>query len=202
MKFKNEEAIQSGIDWIVNKHSSTNHTYGNFGTPYEFHLYLTSKEFDKYSDVLDGVWVKDPLVYAPLATDFKEGVYLACWGHDLIEDTRTSYNEAVKVLGRGVADIIYAVTNDKGRNRYERAGEKYYRGIAETPGATFVKLCDRLANLKYSALTRSKMMNVYQREQESFLKHIKYNEDWQRYIPMLVEIDGILSAADPVQNDV
>jgi hypothetical protein len=52
-------------------------------------------------------------------------------------------------LDEGAADIIYAVTNDKGKNRKERAGVKYYEGIRKTPGAVFVKLCDRIANVQY-----------------------------------------------------
>ena len=37
------------------------------------------------------------------------------------------------------AEIVYALTNDKGRTRKERAGEHYYAGIRETPYAPFVK---------------------------------------------------------------
>jgi hypothetical protein len=43
----------------------------------------------------------------------------ACWGHDTIEDTRTSYNDAANHLGKDAADIVYAVTNEKGKNRAE-----------------------------------------------------------------------------------
>ena len=38
---------------------------------------------------------------------------LACWGHDLIEDTRVSYNDVKGQLGEEAADIIYALTNEK-----------------------------------------------------------------------------------------
>ena len=79
-----------------------------------------------------------------------EEIGIACWGHDLIEDTRVSYNDCVKALGEIPASIIYAVSNEKGKNRKERANDKYYAGIRETPGALFVKLCDRIANVQYS----------------------------------------------------
>ena len=47
---------------------------------------------------------------------------LATWGHDLIEDTRVSYNDVMNHLGQEASDIVFAVTNDKGKNRQERAG--------------------------------------------------------------------------------
>ena len=95
-------------------------------------------------------------------------IELACWGHDLIEDTRTSYNDCKEVLGNHIADIIYAVSNEKGKNRKERANSKYYSGIIHTPFATFVKLCDRIANVQYSKLTKSKMFEMYEKENIEF----------------------------------
>ena len=93
---------------------------------------------------------------------------LACWGHDLIEDTRVSYNDVKDHLGQEAADIIYALTNEKGKNRKERANDKYYEGIRNTKGAVFVKLCDRIANVQYSKMTGSRMFEMYKKENESF----------------------------------
>jgi len=93
----------------------------------------------------------------------------AAWGHDLIEDTRVSYNDVKEHLGQEAADIIYAVTNEKGKNRKERANEKYYEGIRNTPGAVFVKLCDRIANVQYSKMTGSRMFEMYKKENDSFI---------------------------------
>jgi len=93
----------------------------------------------------------------------------AAWGHDLIEDTRVSYNDVKEQLGQEAADIIYAVTNEKGKNRKERANEKYYEGIRNTPGAVFVKLCDRIANVQYSKMTGSRMFEMYKKENDSFI---------------------------------
>jgi (p)ppGpp synthase/HD superfamily hydrolase len=93
----------------------------------------------------------------------------ASWGHDLIEDTRVSYNDVKTELGEEVADIIYAVTNDKGKHRKERAGDKYYEGIRSTPGAVFVKLCDRIANVQYGKMTKSRMFEMYKKENDEFV---------------------------------
>ena len=94
---------------------------------------------------------------------------MACWGHDLIEDTRTSYNDVNSKLGVHVADIVYAVSNEKGKNRKERANDKYYEGIRETLGAVFVKLCDRIANVQYSKMTKSRMFEMYKKENIDFM---------------------------------
>jgi (p)ppGpp synthase/HD superfamily hydrolase len=98
----------------------------------------------------------------------RDACLLATWGHDLIEDTRVSYNDVKDQLGQEVAEIVYALTNEKGKNRKERGGVKYYEGIRQTPGAAFVKLCDRIANVQYSKMTKSRMFEMYKKEQEDF----------------------------------
>ena len=74
------------------------------------------------------------------------------------------------------AEIVYALTNDKGRTRAERAGERYYKGIRETPYAPFVKLADRRANFTYSCRkagsANEHMRKVYQQELPHFLEAI------------------------------
>lgn len=96
----------------------------------------------------------------------------ACWGHDLIEDTRASYNDVKSKLGSNAADIVYAVSNEKGRNRAERGNSKYYEGIRNTSGAIFVKMCDRIANVQYSKMTKSRMFEMYKEENLHFLKSV------------------------------
>jgi (p)ppGpp synthase/HD superfamily hydrolase len=100
----------------------------------------------------------------------------AAWGHDLIEDCRVSYNDVKHVLGQEAADIVYAVTNEKGKNRNERANEKYYEGIRNTPGAVFVKLCDRIANVQYSKMTGSRMFEMYRKENDNFVVKLGYDD--------------------------
>lgn len=144
----------SKIDWIIERHTSTNHMYDSY-IPYRFHLQMVVEAYKKFKHLL-------------LEKDL-EDIELACWAHDTIEDTRVSYNQVKEVLGERVADIVYALTNEKGKNRKERANSKYYEGIVNTPGATFVKLCDRIANVQYSIVTGSRMFEMYKRENENFL---------------------------------
>ena len=110
-------------------------------------------------------------------TSFRDDVILAAWGHDLIEDTRTSYNDVREVLGHTPAEIIYAVSNEKGKTRKERANDKYYQGIRSTPGAVFVKLCDRIANVQYSKMSGSRMFEMYKKENSNFIQQLGWFGD-------------------------
>ncbi len=142
--------------WCIEQHEKTNHFYDSY-LPYEFHLRMVVNACKQFIDIPQRQWSE---------------LEVACWGHDLIEDTRVSYNDCKEVLGEYVADIIYAVSNEKGKNRKERANEKYYDGIRNTEGAVFVKLCDRIANVQYSKMTGSKMFEMYKKENPSFIDRL------------------------------
>lgn len=111
-------------------------------------------------------------------------ILFGAYMHDSIEDARLTYND-VTALARMMmdeaqaymaAEIVYALTNEKGRTRAERANAKYYEGIRATPYAPLCKMADRLANVSYSVEHRSDknsgMRDVYGRENAHFLASI------------------------------
>lgn len=149
--------IEKAMDYAIQCHTDTNHTYN--GKPYHIHLKMVYDYGCKFSTLL-----KPNKIETALA---------ACWVHDTIEDCRQTYNDVAKMLGKEIAEIAYAVTNEKGKTREERANEKYYEGIRNTPAATFVKLCDRLANVDYSRQSNSRMLEVYRKEFENFKSKLK-----------------------------
>ena len=153
--------------WCIEQHAKTNHYYDKY-LPYEFHLRMVVQVAEKFIGLIgpdtDG------------KVNFRNSVKKACWGHDLIEDCRVSYNDVKTQLGEEVADIIYAVTNEKGKTRKERANDKYYEGIRETPGAVFVKLCDRIANVQYSKMSKSYMYEVYRKELDEFIVKLGWDD--------------------------
>ena len=59
-------------------------------------------------------------------------VLFGAYFHDSIEDARLTYNDVMKIAKKLMSDeqaflateIVYALTNEKGRNRHERANEK------------------------------------------------------------------------------
>ena len=169
--------MKDKILWCIEQHKNTNHFYDTY-LPYEFHLRMVAQVAVDFIYLLKD---KEKIEYIE--------VQLACYGHDLIEDTRVSYNDVKEALGEYAADIVYAVSNEKGKTRKERANEKYYEGIRNTSGATFVKLCDRIANVQYSKLTKSNMFEKYKTENEQFAKSL-YNEDYQ---PMFDYLDKLFA---------
>jgi (p)ppGpp synthase/HD superfamily hydrolase len=183
------------IEWILEQHSSTNHMYDKY-LPYEFHLRMVNYVGEKFKHLLDNT--KDYYTGEPYRGPKQEQVtllqacMLATWGHDLIEDTRVSYNDVKEHLGQEAADIIYAVTNEKGKNRKERANDKYYEGIRNTPGAVFVKLCDRIANVQYSKMTGSRMFEMYKKENDGFIVQLGWDDtNTHPYFEMFVYLTNL-----------
>ena len=147
-------------------HQSVNQTYAGI-LPYGFHLDMVVEGVRNYGYL---VCVREEDVL-PL--------FFAAYYHDSIEDARLTYNDVLRLAM--ATEIVYALTNDKGRTRAERAGEKYYQGIRETPYAPFVKLCDRLANITYSCTGEgnkgTRMKEVYKGEMPHFLPAINPHSD-------------------------
>ena len=172
-------------------HQETNHKYSGY-LPYGFHLNMVASYVAKYGYL---VAENDADVLT---------LFAASYLHDSIEDARLSYNDVVKLVKNLktegetldnnaknsfetlVPDIVYALTNEKGRTREERANEKYYKGIRETRFAPFVKMCDRLANVCYSKIfpRKSRMLNVYRQEHSHFMDSIG-----KKTIPKEMEIE-------------
>jgi (p)ppGpp synthase/HD superfamily hydrolase len=170
--------------WCIDQHKNTNHWYDQY-LPYQFHLRMVHQVAIDFQHLLDNT--KDYFTGEEYRgprqeqVTLRESCLIATFGHDLIEDCRVSYNDVKQHLGQEAADIIYAVTNDKGKNRKERAGEKYYEGIRNTPGAVFVKLCDRIANVQYSKMTKSRMFEMYKGENLKFTKSLGLRGDGVEY---------------------
>jgi (p)ppGpp synthase/HD superfamily hydrolase len=155
--------MESQIKWCLEQHSGTNHMYDIY-LPYEFHLRMVANVARDFIDLIPNLNDGE--------TSSRDNVILAAYGHDLIEDTRVSYNDVREVLGLEAANIIYAVSNEKGKNRKERANEKYYEGVRQTSNAVFVKLCDRIANVQYSKMNQGRMFEMYKKENEMFISSL------------------------------
>ena len=178
-------------------HQRVNQTYGD-DLPYGFHLDMVAEGIQTYGHL---VCVSEDDVL-PM---FFGGYY-----HDSIEDARMTYNDVMhearlrmtEELALMATEIVYALTNDKGRSRAERAGEKYYQGIRETPYAPFVKLCDRLANITYSCAGEGAhsqhMKEVYKHEMPHFLPCINPRSKDQRF---LVPQEVVLKLAECLIDD-
>jgi (p)ppGpp synthase/HD superfamily hydrolase len=72
---------------------------------------------------------------------FEESIIVACILHDVLEDTSLSYHDIRTPFDEEVSDIVYAVTDELGKNRKERH-EKTYLKIRDNWKAEAVKACD------------------------------------------------------------
>ena len=155
--------------WAVQKHRDTGCTYS--GYDYSLHLDAVRNVARQY------------LYLIP--SEFHCAVLCASSGHDLTEDARINHGDIVKhftlpwlsgypdIMDQGVfvADVIYNVTNELGKNRVERS-QKTYPKIASCQYSTFVKLADRVANCKFSYFMNDEkgMFKKYKSEHADFYK--------------------------------
>ena len=94
------ELVSKAREYATLQHFKTNHKYD--GQPYDVHLQMVYDFACKYVHLLpDNKTISEVLA--------------ACWVHDVIEDCRQTYNDVKNVLGERVADIAYALTNEKGK---------------------------------------------------------------------------------------
>jgi len=94
----------------------------------------------------------------------------AAYLHDSIEDTTTSYGDVEKEQGVGVAELVYAVTSELGRNRKER-NVRTYPKIRANPRALILKLGDRIANVEFGIANGGKT-EMYAREFPDFYREL------------------------------
>lgn len=172
MKEGDVKFIEKCRDFAIGAHSSTNHLYDL--EPYSVHLESVYFFALKYINL-----VAEPL---------RKYVLGASWTHDTIEDARMTYNDVKAVCGEDVAEITFALTNEKGKTREDRANDKYYLEMKLVPGADYVKICDRLANVKRSFKKKSTMLGKYRKEQDHF-RAMLYRKE---YDPMFKELEVML----------
>lgn len=161
-----QEMVKKIKDTAAKIHAEVNQMYDG-DKPYSVHLFA----------VLDNVICSSGDMYP--VSDIPAIIFGACF-HDSIEDARLTYNDVKKIAHELVpemnevlaADIVYALTNEKGKTRAERANWKYYRGIRMTPYARMIKMADRLANMDYGGQKKSSMSTKYAKEWPHFKRSL------------------------------
>lgn len=145
---------QNAKQYAIKAHADCNQMYDEY-IDYQFHLRMVVKNAEKFFHLVPD--------------EDKDAVIAGCWCHDLIEDTQENYNAVKKHTSEMAAEIARACTNlTRGRTREERMPDWIYQDIKATPYATFVKLCDRIANVQYSKMTGSTMFEKYRKEHKHF----------------------------------
>ena len=171
-------------DWAYYQHDIVCNQKYNKTLPYSFHLDLVANNATKFKH---------------LVKENDRGITLmGALGHDLIEDARVTYNDIKQLplmdhlgfkISEQVADVIYACTELRGRNRGERHGEEYIHGLRDNRLGLFVKLCDIGANVGFGVLTNSSMVKKY-REEFPKMKEKLYRKEFDE---LFVYIEKLLT---------
>lgn len=156
--------LQKVKKYATGKHISANHNYGY--KDYSYHLNMVCDVAEQFIHLVD--------------EDQRENVYCGCWVHDIIKNTRETYNDVLRNTNKTIANLAYALTNEKGKTRSERASCKYYKEMDDVPNAVFIKMCDRIANIIHSKKEGSKMFDKYKKEHFDFIL--------KTYRPELIEM--------------
>ena len=149
-----ENIAEKARTYAIECHERKNNLYD--GKPYEYHLNMVNDVIEEFIDLIE--------------EEHRDDVRGGGWNHDTVEDCGETINDVIKATNKEVGELAYALTNEKGRNRAERANNKYYRGIRNKPRATFIKLADRIANVKHSKYAgKSSMFEKYKKENPKFI---------------------------------
>tara|TARA_R110002073_G_scaffold144403_2_gene296500 strand:- start:4983 stop:5537 length:555 start_codon:yes stop_codon:yes gene_type:complete len=180
--------IERWSRYCSEQHDKVGQTYGK-ELPYSFHLDAVYQQVNHFGHLLDNYGKVGKVSELTMAK-------AAAWGHDLLEDTNLTYNDVRQAISHmdgltisrnEITEIIYCLTDYKGRNRAERKPQKYYDELCANEVALYVKLCDLIANKLYSRLTGSSMYQMYKREYPNF-KEKTYNP---RFREMYLYLESI-----------
>lgn len=172
-KYPNHANISfyDAMRWALDTHHKTRQRYDKI-YPYFFHLNEVSKVAIKFRHLVNN----NPLTF------------LIALFHDVIEDARLTYNDVKDVWGQEVADGVFVCTELRGKNRKERHGPFYYKGLKENMLGRFVKICDVIANMERGLKTSSSMLDKYVKEYPHFKEQLYCEE----YKTMFAYIEGVI----------
>lgn len=105
--------------------------------------------------------------------------------HDIIEDTPLSYNKVKRHFGFVVAEMVYCVTDELGRDRAEKK-LKTLPKTASNPDSIILKLADRIANIEHGG-----KVDMYASEYEQFRGFLFANTPEQGK-PMWAHLEKLL----------
>lgn len=120
------------------------------------------------------------------------------WLHDVLEDSYLSYNDIKESFGEKIADIVYCVTDELGKNRRERK-EKTYPKIKSNHDAIIIKLADRIANFEHGIKIKDyNFAKLYAKEHKEFKEKLYIeghaSKMWEYLDKTILENDSLTKA--------
>lgn len=111
--------------------------------------------------------------------------------HDTMEDNGLSFNKIKRHFGVEVAEMVYCVTDELGRDREEKK-RKTLPKTAGNPDAIILKLGDRIANIEHGG-----KIGMYFDEYPNF-KEILYQNTPKDGLKMWEHLDELLTPTKTV----
>tara|TARA_Y100000389_G_C17157706_1_gene362799 strand:- start:31 stop:555 length:525 start_codon:yes stop_codon:yes gene_type:complete len=136
---------------LISKHNHRNQSYGIY--PYFYHIEM--------------------VVNIGIAENFHEEWIIACYLHDIVEDTPVTVNQIKDTFGYEVSRIVSDVTDPSDLFNRKDKKQSVYKKIIKSKGinqygSLAVKLADRLANVKHSKYSNNRKYLMYKKEHEKF----------------------------------
>jgi len=117
-------------------------------------------------------------------------VQVAAYLHDVLEDTKISFEEIWDEFGWYIAHLVFLVTDENCKNRKERkinSGVKLNRDI----NAIYLKLCDRIANVEACIEFGNKSLwEMYRKENEDFTN---FHHEGEKIEEMVNHLNNLLA---------
>lgn len=161
------------------------------GLPYTHHLQKVAEVVVEFFDLRDGTFLHgfgDLLARGcVLPGEYLSVLVAAAWLHDVCEDQGVKRKEIEEQFGPAVAELVWRVTNEEGANRKIRHALTYPK-IREMKLAVFLKLCDRIANVRQGG----PLLTMYQKEYEDFRRALYTPGEFER---AWKELDDLLEPA-------
>jgi (p)ppGpp synthase/HD superfamily hydrolase len=130
-------------------HADANCEYGK-GESYMVHVNMVVDLMKAYADVF-----KNP--------EDSRCAIKAAYCHDVIEDTKESYNDVSEIIGKDAANVVLAVTDVTGENRLMKHLLTMGKTVLDYR-AIILKMCDICSNARYSEKHGSSMHKKYVEE--------------------------------------
>ena len=186
---KNKKKIYKGSDShlfirAVAEHEHQEQKYGS--KPYIYHLDNVFNEAIEFQDCLNGYYAQKHR----LSDNYQQEITYLCYTHDIIEDCEISEWDLANITSVDNASRTKILSTNKSKHV-----DDYYSQISKDLVNTFVKLCDRLANVRFSVKNPSekstKVLIKYKNHQplikEYFIQHIEL-------VPMINKIDELIKS--------
>jgi (p)ppGpp synthase/HD superfamily hydrolase len=152
--------------FVLLQHHKVNQKYDNL-YPYYYHLKMVLEKAEYFYENTN------------ISREEFNIICITALGHDLIEDTRMTYNDVLELFGKQIADCIFTCTELRGKNRAERHGPEYMKLLKEDRLGRFVKLSDICANMTMGKKTGSSMLKKYQKEYKTKIYDNLYTEEFK-----------------------